>query len=206
MTSLFKMLHAKAAFSLVELLVVIAVIAMLMSVIAPAAVSLLNSVNLTHAGQIVADQIVMARQAASASNRNVEIRFIKVGTGASADYTAFQIMVPGSSGDMVALGKVVTLPQGIAVCQNEALSPPFADPQLALTGTMPFNGGASSVPYTGFRIRPSGEVEPVPSTSNRSKLYLTLAATRYVNANSAPANYVTVQINPDSGTVILYRP
>ena len=61
------------AFSLIELLVVIAIIALLTSLIVPAASSLGSSYSLTRQGQLLSDQIVLARQVATSRNRNIEV-------------------------------------------------------------------------------------------------------------------------------------
>ena len=61
------------AFSLIELLVVIAIIALLAALVVPAAGSLGGAYSLTRQGQILSDQIVLARQMATSRNRNIEV-------------------------------------------------------------------------------------------------------------------------------------
>ena len=61
------------AFSLIELLVVIAIIALLTSLIVPAASSLGSSYSLTRQGQLLSDQIVLARQMATSRNRDTVV-------------------------------------------------------------------------------------------------------------------------------------
>ena len=68
---------ASRAFSLVELLVVIAVIAIIAGYAVPAVTSMLKGSQLTQGSQMVVDQIALARQTALSRNRSVEVRFYK---------------------------------------------------------------------------------------------------------------------------------
>jgi prepilin-type N-terminal cleavage/methylation domain-containing protein len=61
------------AFSLVELLVVVGIIALLAAIVLPAVGSLGGAYSLTRQGQLVHDQIVLARQMATSRNRNIEV-------------------------------------------------------------------------------------------------------------------------------------
>ena len=65
------------AFSLVELLVVIAVIAIVAGYAVPAVTTMLKGSQLTQGSQMVVDQIALARQTALSRNRSVEVRFYK---------------------------------------------------------------------------------------------------------------------------------
>ncbi len=64
------------AFSLLEILAVVAILEILMVLVAPAIVSSLGSSNLNKAGQTIGDQIALARQEALTRNREVQIRFL----------------------------------------------------------------------------------------------------------------------------------
>jgi uncharacterized protein (TIGR02596 family) len=67
----------RVAFSLVELLVVVAVIAVIVAFAIPAANSMLRGSQLTQGSQALGDQVAFARQAAISRNRPVEIRFYR---------------------------------------------------------------------------------------------------------------------------------
>ncbi len=72
------------AFSLVELLVVTAVIVVLMAVAVPALNSVLAGSGVSRAGQMISDAFVLARQEAVSKNRDVYVRFFKFTDGADA--------------------------------------------------------------------------------------------------------------------------
>ena len=67
------------AFSLVELLVVISVIAIIAGFAVPAVTTMIRGSALAQGSQNIADQIVLARQLALSRNRSVEVRFYKFG-------------------------------------------------------------------------------------------------------------------------------
>lgn len=201
-----------AGFTLVELLVVMAIIVLVLSLVTPAVNSMLASNNLTQAGQVVADQISSARQLASARNRSAEVRFVKLNAAAGAGYNGVQLWMANDAGTLAASGRMIPLPGGIVMTEQAALSPLLTTPPdttapLAFSGQMPPPGSAAAtLNYLAVRIAPSGQVQPVPTTANRPKLYLTLVNAKYSAAATAPPNYVTMQLNPDTGVAEIYRP
>lgn len=71
--------HSKSAFSLIELLVVVAIIGVIVSFTIPAATTMMRGSQLTQSSQLLSDQISYARQLALARNRSTEVRFYKYG-------------------------------------------------------------------------------------------------------------------------------
>ena len=67
----------RSAFSLVELLVVVAVIAIVVGFAVPAANNLLRGSQLTQGAQTMGDQLAFARQTALSRNRQIEVRFYR---------------------------------------------------------------------------------------------------------------------------------
>lgn len=189
-------------FSLLELLAVVSVTLVLIAVSAPPLASLLESNNLSSSGQMIADQFTLARQLASVRNQAMEVRLIKLGE--PPRYKAVQIWTASASGGMEAVGKMAKLPESIAISENADLSPLLAIPNMG-TGTL-HSGAASGKPYTAFKIHPSGYLEPVPNAANRSKCHLTVLSARFATADTAPANYIALQLNPDTGNTSIYRP
>lgn len=193
--------HA-VAFSLIELLVVMSIMIMMLSLAVPAGVSLMESSNIARAGQIVVDQIRVARQLAAARNLTVEVRLIKTGSGSDPGYNAVQLWTTQFTTN--AISKLATLPQSIAISENPTIS--------GLLGvstnryTMPSTGPNANAPYAAFQVTPSGLVTP---TSNANSLFfVTVLSSRYakVSTSTLPPNYVIVQINPNTGSPLAFQP
>jgi len=197
--------HLKKAFTLIELLVVLAIMAVLFGLVVPSMTSLLGSTSMGQGGQAVVDQIASARQYATSLNTTTQLRLIKDTSITSSGYNSMQIWVTGTgTGTMVAAGRVVTLPQSVAISEDKTnLSPMLGLPMIS-TGTMPSTGYT----YYAFSIRPSGEVVPVETGTNRASLCLTVVPARLSGTGNTtlPPNYATIQLNPDTGSALLIRP
>lgn len=198
----------RRGFSLTELLVVIAIMSILLATSMPSMNSLLENNNITQGGQLVADQFSVARQLASVRNRTVEVRLLRrtQTTSSSTRYSAIQIWAPNATtGTMTAAGRMIALPQNIVISEDNSFSPFL---QKMTSGTMPSTAGTlANTAYRAFRIRPNGIIEPVPgTTTDRSQLFFTVVNTKYATASNLPANYATVQINPDTGSTQIFRP
>jgi len=100
-----------AAFSLIELLVVVAIIALLAALVVPAIGSLGGSYSLTRQGQILSDQIVLARQMATSRNRNIEVLVSQ--TNSSWSLQLWQIDTAG--GSPIAVGKRMPFPENVTI-------------------------------------------------------------------------------------------
>ncbi|XHR31152.1 MAG: Verru_Chthon cassette protein D [Chthoniobacteraceae bacterium] len=189
------------AFSLTELLVVIAVMAMLMALVAPTFNSFASSSNITQGGQALLDQIDAAQQMADVRGRTVELRLLK--QPGETHYTGMQLFLEGTTtGTTTAAGKVVAMPQAVAIVDDTTLSPWLGTMTAGVMASGGVWGGAS---YKSFSVRPSGAIEPAPAAADRAKLFLTVAAKRTA-VGTTPKNYATVQVNPDTARPLLYRP
>lgn len=188
-------------FSLVELLVVTAVMGILMAMLVPSVTSLLRSSNLTLAGQAVSDQINLARQMASTRSSTMEVRLIKLPDRNPAGFHAVQVWGTASDGTLKPVGRFSRLPESIFISDNTQTFSPMLS-LLTNTSTLP-GGPAGNAPYVSFRIRPTGTVVPSFSGSDKADLYLTLMAEQ---AGANTNNIITVQLNPDTAATTIYRP
>lgn len=185
-------------FSLVELLIVVAIMSVLLLLTIPAFNAVLEANKITEGARLVTGELDTASQLASARNRTIEVRLIR--KPGDTYFTAIQLWWP--DGVFSPAGRAVGLPTPLVILGDNTLSPlPGTDGMFA--GTMPAGGTYGGNPYTAFRIRASGMVEPFPTS--RAAFYLTLAPDRYAGGGT-PINYATLQINPDTGRTMMYRP
>lgn len=187
-----------SGFSLIELLVVVAIIVALILITLPAISSVMQSTDLTRGGQVVADNVNLARQIASAQNSVVELRFIKLPD--RVGYSAIQLWKADTNGGMKPARALSTLPQSVTVAPN----PPLPGFMSSLpSGTMPAGSASANAPYAAIQIRPTGQVTPVLSMSN---MFLAIVPTAMATNSQLPPNYFLLQINPLTGVPLIYRP
>ncbi len=194
--------EGEGAFTLVELLVVVAILCVLMALSLPALNSALAGSNLTRGSQFMEDAFLLARQEAVSKNREVEVRFYSFPVNGAAGWRAAQVFrVEQASGaaSLVPVDRVVPLPNDIVISSSAALSPLLsADASIQGTVVLPGYGSAT---YAGFRYRPDGSTGSVVTSANN---FLTFQEAN--DPASPPKNYCTLQINPVTGKVSSYRP
>ena len=197
---------AGQAFSLIELLVVIAIVALLTSVAAPSIGSVIAGSNLNRAGQLVNDQLTIARQEAVTKNCDIHVRFFTINSGNQSGVRGIQLwrVEESASGPVTnAFGRMVLLPEGVLINPANTLSPLLTVPPAAGGSSgntnLPTYGNAS---YTGFRIRANGTLDNAVAANN----FLTLQNANPPPSADVPDNYYTLQVNPITGKVLSYRP
>ena len=136
------------AFSLIELLVVIAIIALLAALVVPAAGSLGGAYSLTRQGQILSDQIVLARQMATSRNRNIEVLL----TQSNSNWSVQLWQLDTAGGAAVAIGRRMAFAENVIL--DASRSPLITN---TLTNTL--------------RFRPNGRLAGQMDNSNN---FLTL--------------------------------
>jgi uncharacterized protein (TIGR02596 family) len=183
----------RRAFSLIELLVVVAIVAMLATLAAGAFSSVAQANKIRQAGETLLDGIESARQLAAVRGRTTELRILK--KSGDAHYSGLQVWF-ASPAEPAA--RRITLPESVVLIDDSSLSPWLANMSA---GTVSIGGAAMA--YRAFKVRPSGAIEPAPSDPN--SLYLTVAAAQSPTG-STPANFATVQVNPNTARPLLYRP
>jgi uncharacterized protein (TIGR02596 family) len=214
-----------SGFSLIELLVVCAILAVVAGFTVPAASTALRGSQLTQGSQLLSDQIALARQTALTKNAAIEFRIYKFAdpeipgetpsNPSTGRYRAFQTFEILDSGGAIALGKIQRLPNSVIF--NEKTLSSLID--LATSTQAPMTGNATTnltaPPLAGtvnrnyqwisFRFLPNGGTNLDPNKI----WFLTLhgSTTNPVTTTSAAdLNFFTLQIDPVSGTTKSYRP
>lgn len=193
----FRFLAGRAAFSLVELLFVVAIMAVLVSLIIPAVQGVISSRNLGEAGGVIMTQLQAARQAALTRNAAVQWQILKVPDARNGDPSAFRlvrtlIMEPGSR-EWKPLGRPEWLPQATWVDEANDRSPMLG--QLTNATNLPSSISSSSSEAAWLIFDGAGR-----ASVDRDGNWLTLVGRSNTN------DFVTVQIEPVSGRVRTYRP
>jgi len=206
----------ESAFTLVELLVVVAIIGVLATLVTPAVTTMMKGSQLTQASQMLHDQLAFARQSALTKNRPVEVRFYRYGDPempgekasepGSGRFRALQCFEILDDGTASALTKVQKLPASVVLDSGSTLSPLIAKPK-----TWTATDQAAKIPRVGtsyecrvFRFLPDGSTD-LPKGSSLS--FVTLHGFNDGDLlTKPPANYATIQVDAYNGHIRSFRP
>ena len=196
--------NRSAAFSLLELLVVIAVIVVLLALGGPAINGAQQGMALATAGAAFEAQLVDARESAISRRSRVESRFYKCKKDGTDAYRGIQNFIQSLDGSMTPLAKPVWLPTGLVISEDALYSS-----LLSGNNTVQKEGtGLGMIPSYGtsytaktFEFLPDGstsipDLQPPP--------FFTIYPEG--RADPAAANFYTIQIDPVTGKLRTHRP
>jgi uncharacterized protein (TIGR02596 family) len=206
-----------AGFSLVELLVVVAIIGMLAALAMGGLSNTVRSSKLTNTAQRVADQINVARQVAAARNLPVEVRFYKLPwfdqtIGGARVYRGMQTFVTDGITFTNPVSKPFLFPNRVAIREDSPLRGmikyvDYNSPGLADFGIY----GRGTIGYNVFTIRPNGILVSGTSTNiSATNNFMTLQNwepdSTLDSSVPTPANYALVRVDPITAKVTILRP
>lgn len=207
-----------AGFTLIEMMVVVAVIALLTISVAPMVFDTMTATRITSAGETLAAQISLGRQLAVSGNQDVEVRFYEYEDvnepGSGRVVHAVVLMrsagnfTPGANGAVLAqqLTDTFYLPSGIVVASGAKLSPPLY--------RLPANQDreniikkSGSATYRAFHFYPDGSTDLPQNSIPANQSYFTVGEARLMaSGNAIPKNFYAVQVDPNTGRTVTYRP
>ena len=194
--------RVRSAFSLIELLVVVAIIGLLMTAAVPALNSVLENGRLTQAATLVVNQFTLARQKASAENKNITLRFIRKDD--KSPFDRIQLVTLDSATNATPVSRLTTLPMQTAIASDIALTS-----LMSLTESTANSARDPSIPelgtsylYRQCTFRPRGSLD----LSIQSNWFATVVLQRNASNTTAPANFATIQVDPVNGGLQIYRP
>ena len=196
-----------AAFTLMELLVVMIVLSILLVVVAPTLVQNTAASRLTNAGDLVLNKLSEAQQQAIAENSEVEVRFFETVAPGSLDQVPrlhslkfFTLGVgEGSDGNgrFIPSSSLIRLDEGVVISSKPKIS------SLIEAGFKQEETVAEPADrYLSLRFLPDGSTE----LPEGSPWFITLVLQDTEAKPDVPANFYTVQIDPVTGRVRSFRP
>jgi len=187
-----------SAFSLIELLVVMAILGILTVLVAPAVQSVLAGRNVGTAAEMITAGLQSARQAAITRNALVQWQLLRVPDRRNGDTQAFRltrslILTPGTR-EWQSLDPPEWLPVGAWVSTNTSESPLLSNPTSAtnLPGSL-VSGGSAIAATIIFNAAGRANVDV-------SQNWLTVVSRANTN------DFLTIQLDPTSGRVRTFRP
>jgi uncharacterized protein (TIGR02596 family) len=220
-----KMKSRLLAFSLVELLVVIAVLAILLAVGASALSQGGNSLSLTTTAGHVQGILDEGRQIALSRNKYVQVRFLRkagedrykaislhVGDspfyGTTAEYDTWEAL-----GQLRQQGRTSFLPQTITIPggaqTSRLLTDLAADTAFTRAGTSKIAG--QSYEWVAFYFRPNGITDyqmlnGLPYSGTNAFFSLVIENEFAQSTPDLPKNFSTLTLSPSTGRPVIFRP
>ena len=198
--------RSASGFSLVELLIVIAVIAVLYTMSAQFFASTVAGVNLTQGGEQILYALGEARQIADNEGTTASVVFVREGLfpeDSNPKFRSIEIWRWLPSGDAEAV-EVQRLPEGVVLSEKAAYSP-------LLTTVRPPRDPLSKEPVSvqiDFHADGGTSLKYHPSGNSPESWFVTVVAETQDPAvtGQLPRNFVTIQIDPSTGRLMRYQP
>jgi uncharacterized protein (TIGR02596 family) len=221
------------AFSLIEMIAVIGIIALLVALVTPTLLDVIRSTRLSASGDSLVKRLSLAQQSAVSMGSEVEMRFYRFANSSAERpgeelFYAYQVVHSPQVGLERSLSEVYYLESGIILSRLEQLSPLLQttknqrpDSQGNYLFKPPGNAQPDGVSYAAMRFFADGSMRMLSSAAGTSgdvetlaraytvptydKSFLTIVESK--DAQSAqPRNFFCVQIDSYTGKTRVYRP
>ncbi|SDT89133.1 Verru_Chthon cassette protein D [Verrucomicrobium sp. GAS474] len=195
-------------FSLIEVMVVLAIIVTVAFLAVPAVRQMMGGRGLTATGSAIANNLQLARQSALLQNRPIEVRFYFLpgpdGEG-GRHYRAFQLFRIEDTG-AVPTTRILFFSKSIILTESPSTTSLLSLPGQPLDGAttgVKLPGVGVGYQYLSFRFRPSGDT----NLDITQKWFLTVVSENAPTVvEGLPADFLTIQLDPTSGKAVTLRP
>ncbi len=222
-----------SAFTLVEMITVVGIIALLVALVTPTLVDVIRSTRLSSSGDSLQNRLSLAQQNAVSKSTETEMRFYKY-TDPDSDkpstdlFYAYQVVETPNGGNPRPASEVYYLDSGIVLSADSNLSPLLQtaaaqqeDSNQNYLFVPPTGVGGSAVSYAALRFYPDGSCrllnDDTPGeTATAAALaftvpplatsFMTLVESRTLDSPTTPSNFYCMQIDSYTGKVRVYRP
>ncbi|MES2466949.1 MAG: Verru_Chthon cassette protein D [Verrucomicrobiota bacterium] len=221
---------SRRAFTLVEILVVLAIISMIMFFTVPNMGEIIQGSKLTQAGDQLKFDLGLAQQTAVKDNVTVEVRFYQYKQPDEAEgseskiYSAYHMfsLIPDSDRPsdptaeriLAPIGKIKKLPVGVVIPDSEVWSTLVNKATIAngteeVFGLVPTEKRTVAT-YRSFQINPDGSTNL--DSSGADQWYVTLVDSNEIVRsggsidNIAPNNYICLQVDAFNGGTRWFQP
>lgn len=221
------------AFTLIEMISVIGIIALLVALVTPTLLDVIRSTRLSASGDSLVNRISLAQQSAVSMGSEVELRFYRY-INSSAErpsedlFYAYQVVHSPQAGLERALSEVYYLESGIILSRLDQLSPLLQtvnNQRPSTDGNYLFKPPGSAQPdavsYAAMRFYPDGSMRMLTSAAavngnldaqaraytvpSFDKSFLTIVESKDA-LTAQPRNFFCVQIDSYTGKTRVYRP
>jgi uncharacterized protein (TIGR02596 family) len=223
----------KRAFTLIEMISVIGIIALLVALVTPTLLDVIRSTRLSASGDSLVNRLSLTQQSAVSMGSEVELRFYRYVNSTAERSTdelfyAYQVVHSPQAGRERALSEVYYLESGIILSRLEQLSPllqtvsnqrPDADGNYLFKP--PGTAAPDSVSYAAMRFYADGSMRMLTSAAAANgdqdaqalaytvptfdKSYLTIVESKDA-LSTQPRNFFCIQIDSYTGKTRVYRP
>ncbi len=192
------------AFTLLELIVVLAIVSILTTVALTAVQPVSESYGVTNSSQVLRDTLSNAKQLAVSDNQPVQFRFCRsTQAGATGGYCFLLLCEVQPNGTLKVAERPVHFPAAMSLATSTTLSSlmSLAEQTPAATDPSPPPLGQQYA-YRKITFYPSGATDLAPT----SIWFLAVVPQRFSASSTLPSNYAVVQIDPVNALTVLYRP